>query len=110
MEQINEFLTYKEVQDYLKISESTLFRAIDDSANPLRVTYITEGSPRIKLTDLTEWINKQNEIFKKLLRCVSCGSIVKLEDFKDRLSKKEWTISQFCQSCITKTFDKGKDE
>ena len=63
MGQTNELLTYKEVQGYLKISESTLHRIIHDPVNPLKVTYVNERAPRIRLVDLTEWINKQDKLY-----------------------------------------------
>jgi len=37
--------------------------------------------------------------------CVSCGSDkVKPEDFKNNLSRKEYTISYLCQECQDKVF------
>jgi hypothetical protein len=38
-------------------------------------------------------------------QCVMCGKAVNPEtDFKDTLSKKEFTISHFCQVCQDDTF------
>lgn len=64
MGSINEFLTYRQVQEYLKVSESTLLRMIADKYNPLKVVYLGESSPRVRLVDLTDWINKQDELVR----------------------------------------------
>ena len=38
--------------------------------------------------------------------CVTCGSSkIKSEDFKDDLSRKEFTIAHMCQSCQDSVFD-----
>ena len=37
-------------------------------------------------------------------RCPICSKDIKEEDFKDRLSKKEYSISGMCQECQDKTF------
>lgn len=37
-------------------------------------------------------------------KCPICGKDIKEEDFKDELSKKEYTISGMCQDCQDKTF------
>lgn len=43
-------------------------------------------------------------------QCVMCGVAVNPEtDFKDALSKKEFTISHFCQGCQDKIFE-AEDE
>ncbi len=39
--------------------------------------------------------------------CVFCGKEVKLEDFRNEISIKEWNISHLCQKCQDDTF--GKD-
>lgn len=36
--------------------------------------------------------------------CVFCGKEIKMEDFKDQLSIKEYGISGFCQKCQDETF------
>lgn len=36
--------------------------------------------------------------------CVFCGKPIKMEDFKDRLSIKEYEISGLCQKCQDDTF------
>jgi len=36
--------------------------------------------------------------------CVFCGKEIKMEDFKDQLSIKEYEISGFCQKCQDDTF------
>ena len=37
-------------------------------------------------------------------KCPMCGLIIKEEDFKDSLSKKEYSISGQCQKCQDKVF------
>ena len=37
-------------------------------------------------------------------KCPMCGKEIKEGDFKDQLSKKEYSISGLCQSCQDKTF------
>ena len=36
--------------------------------------------------------------------CVTCGKPIKMEDFKDQLSIKEYKISGLCQKCQDDTF------
>ena len=36
--------------------------------------------------------------------CVFCGEEIKMEDFKDQLSIKEYGISGLCQKCQDDTF------
>ena len=36
--------------------------------------------------------------------CVTCGKPIKMEDFKDQLSIKEYEISGLCQKCQDDTF------
>ena len=36
--------------------------------------------------------------------CVTCGNKIKMEDFKDKLSIKEYEISGLCQKCQDDTF------
>jgi len=44
-------------------------------------------------------------------QCVMCGKDVNPEtDFKDALSKKEFTITHFCQVCQDKVFEVDEDE
>lgn len=39
--------------------------------------------------------------------CTSCGNKIVENDFKDYLSRKEYSISGFCQKCQDKTFRRG---
>jgi len=44
-------------------------------------------------------------------QCVMCGVKVNPDtDFKDALSKKEFSISHFCQACQDKMFESEEDE
>ena len=45
----------------------------------------------------------QTEANKKKI-CVFCGKEIKMEDFKDQLSIKEYEISGLCQKCQDDTF------
>lgn len=36
--------------------------------------------------------------------CVTCGAKIEMEDFKNRLSVKEYEISGLCQKCQDDTF------
>jgi len=36
--------------------------------------------------------------------CVTCGNKIKMGDFKDRISIKEYEISGLCQKCQDDTF------
>lgn len=45
----------------------------------------------------------QTEAKEKNL-CVFCGKEIKMEDFKDQLSIKEYGISGLCQKCQDDTF------
>ena len=36
--------------------------------------------------------------------CPLCGNPVKMEDFKDALSRKEFAISGMCQECMDSIF------
>lgn len=36
--------------------------------------------------------------------CPFCKKIIKVDEFKDKLSKKEYSISGICQSCQDETF------
>ncbi len=38
-------------------------------------------------------------------KCPICGSYIKIEDFKDPLSLKEFNISGMCQECQDKIFN-----
>lgn len=64
----DQLLTYNETTAYLKISKSSLMRMIHDSENPLRVTYLAERVTRIKLADIYDWLEKQNEIYNRKLQ------------------------------------------
>ena len=37
-------------------------------------------------------------------KCPTCGSSIREEDFKDNLSKKEYSISGMCQKCQDSVF------
>ncbi len=39
--------------------------------------------------------------------CVRCGARVRLEDFRDELSKKEYYLSGLCQRCQDEVWDGG---
>jgi len=41
------------------------------------------------------------------MKCVWCGKEFEIEDLRNDISKKEATISGFCQECQDETF--GKD-
>ena len=45
----------------------------------------------------------QTESKEKMI-CVFCGEEIKIEDFKDQLSIKEYGISGLCQKCQDETF------
>lgn len=54
-----ELLTYKQVAEILRVSKATVNRYSKQEVNPLPVLYLnplTKRSPRIKKTDLKEWI------------------------------------------------------
>ena len=36
--------------------------------------------------------------------CPLCGTAINMDDFRDSLSKKEYTISGMCQKCQDKVF------
>ena len=40
----------------------------------------------------------------ELGKCPFCGKTVKMEEFDDELSKREFKLSGLCQSCQNKTF------
>lgn len=49
--------------------------------------------------------------FKKMVeenRCPMCKQNIKEEDFKDELSRKEYSISGMCQICQDQTFGGGQ--
>lgn len=39
-------------------------------------------------------------------KCTMCGKEIKEADFKDNLSKKEYSLSGLCQSCQDDTFNR----
>lgn len=41
------------------------------------------------------------------LKCATCGKDIKEEDFRNEISKKEYTISGMCQKCQDSVF--GED-
>lgn len=43
---------------------------------------------------------------KQANKCPLCNKDIKLTDFRDMLSKKEFTISGLCQTCQNKVFGK----
>lgn len=42
--------------------------------------------------------------------CPFCKDPVKMEDFRDELSRKEWTISGLCQKCQDDVFNPNNDQ
>jgi hypothetical protein len=44
---------------------------------------------------------------KEQMICAICGKKVKLDDFRNAISVKEWNISHMCQKCQDDIF--GKD-
>ena len=41
--------------------------------------------------------------------CVECGREVKLEDFRDDPSRKEYSISALCQECQDQVFEQPEE-
>ena len=37
--------------------------------------------------------------------CATCGGEIDPEEFRDELSRREWTISGMCQKCQDEVFD-----
>jgi len=61
-------------------------------------------SPAIQ--NLIKKMSPHPESFEGQSKCAICGNSVKIEtDFKDALSKKEWTISHMCQDCQDGVFE-----
>jgi uncharacterized CHY-type Zn-finger protein len=48
---------------------------------------------------------KKVDMSKEQDRCILCGKIIKLEDFKDELSIREFNISGLCQQCQDNIFE-----
>jgi len=42
--------------------------------------------------------------------CPLCGQPIKMEDFNNELSRKEYFVSGMCQKCIDDMFGKHPDE
>jgi hypothetical protein len=64
----------------------------------------SEKSPEMEkiLNDMTEQCFGRSRTGKQ---CVTCGSeAVKAEDFRDDISRKEFSISMMCQCCQDQTF------
>ena len=64
-----------------------------------------------KTHEMEKFLNKlSKEMFgreRNVNCCVSCDSTeVKPEDFRDELSRKEFTLSNFCQKCQDSCFNK----
>jgi hypothetical protein len=66
----------------------------------------TGSTKSLKLEEILEMYVKENfGASRKDNICVTCGSDkVKLEDFRDSLSRKEWKISRMCQKCQDSVF------
>lgn len=62
-----ELLTISQVKDVLQVSRGQVYEFINDKENPLPVVYLTERNPRVKLTDLNDWIENQIMESKKQL-------------------------------------------
>lgn len=48
-------------------------------------------------------------LLRKEGKCTACGVLVNQEEFLDELSKKEFTISGYCQKCQNKFFNEMED-
>jgi excisionase family DNA binding protein len=60
-------LTIKEVANYLKISVAQVYRFIERDENPLPIIHISDKTKRVRMTDLQDWLSKQqNIIFDEL--------------------------------------------
>jgi excisionase family DNA binding protein len=57
-----DILTIKEVSEYLKVTERTLYRLAQEGKIP---AFKVGGSWRFQLSDLDEWITKQKVISQK---------------------------------------------
>ena len=42
--------------------------------------------------------------------CATCGAKIKPDEFRDKLSEKEYTISKMCQRCQDSVFGAPDDE
>lgn len=49
-------------------------------------------------------MNKEARNWAELNRCSFCGIPIIESDYRDELSKKEYSISGMCQRCQDKTF------
>lgn len=61
---MEEYLTYDEAATVLKVSVTQLKRWLKQESNPLPVIYLGESTPRIKRSELDEWVARQSEIQK----------------------------------------------
>lgn len=65
----------------------------------------TEKSPALEeLMDSLNPSGRKRVDSIKANICVSCGKHVAWNEFKDELSRKEYTISGLCQACQDKVF------
>jgi hypothetical protein len=66
-----------------------------------------ERSPKLQkfLDNYTEeYFGRTDTKAKEKMICAICGKKVKLEDFRNNISVKEWNISHMCQQCQDDTF------
>ena len=75
--------------------------------NVINAFYGIDGS-NVQMTPETyvDVINTKNEMVEAEL-CAWCGTYA--STFKDKQSKKEYSISGLCQDCQDKTFNKEED-
>ena len=57
-----DILTIKEVAEYLKVTERTLYRLVQEGKIP---AFKVGGSWRFQLADIEAWIAKQKDILQK---------------------------------------------
>jgi predicted DNA-binding transcriptional regulator AlpA len=57
-----ELLTISQVQEILQVSRSKVYKFISSEKNPLKVIYLSDRAPRIKQSDLADWIKNQDEM------------------------------------------------
>ena len=58
--------------------------------------------------NINKLVFSNSPVMKELIesnKCVQCEKEIKKSDFKDRLAKKEYSISGLCQSCQDKIFN-----
>lgn len=55
-------------------------------------------------------MNKEAKNWAELNRCSFCGLPIIETDYRDDLSKQEYSISGMCQHCQDKTFGKDRED